>query len=51
MCQKSQNRIRSANPETIGTVSYDVMMAFSAVIKSWSGRKALFPANAGIVEL
>jgi hypothetical protein len=31
--------------------SYEVMMAFSAVIRSWSGRKALFPANAGIVEL
>ena len=27
------------------------MMAFSAVMRSWSGRKALFPANAGIVEL
>jgi hypothetical protein len=31
--------------------SYEVMMAFSVVIRSWSGRKALFLANAGIVEL
>ena len=31
--------------------SYDVMMTFSAVIRSWSGRKALFPTNAGMVEV
>lgn len=31
--------------------SYDVIMAFSAVMRSWSGRNALFPANAGNVEL
>jgi len=31
--------------------SHEVMMAFSAVMRSCSGRKALFPANAGIVEL
>jgi hypothetical protein len=30
---------------------YDETIAFSAVIRSWSGRKSLFPAKAGIVEL
>lgn len=52
MNQIGRNRIKDEKGmEETHQRTYEVIMAFSAIMRSWSGRKALFPANAGIVEL